>query len=463
MLHRARILTCLCLSFAGIAGCEGALSDVQNGDADSELGPTDPSAPAADEDALPTAGDDLGESGDALTLWDWWLRRDAGVKSDAAVADAGSAQTDAGTVKVDAGTVKVDAGTTPAPVDAGTSTPTPVDAGSTPPPPPPPPSGSCTTPAPAEAQLEDVSRPTTVVGTGTPASCTSAAFVAAVANGGVITFNCGPNPVTITLTQTAKVFNNKGPKVVIDGGGKVTLSGGGARRILYMNTCDQAQVWTTANCDNQEFPQLTVQNLTFVDGNAKAEGQSLTGGGGAIYVQGGRFKVINSQFYNNVCPDVGPDVGGGAIRTLMQYNNLPVHIVNSTFGAEGRGNVCSNGGGLSSIGVSYNVVNSTFTANKAIGTGANPARSGTPGGGNGGAIYNDGHTYTLTLCGVRMENNTSNREGGGGVFFVSNDRTGSMFIKDSTLQNNTGGSFDNYPGMFVLAKSPPSIVNSVVR
>jgi hypothetical protein len=66
--------------------------------------------------------------------------------------------------------------------------------------------------------------------------------------------------------------------------------------------------------------------------------------------------------------------------------------VNSTFGGEELGNVCSNGGALSSIGVSYTVINSVFTHNEAIGYGANPQRSGTPGGGSGGAIYNDGNT-----------------------------------------------------------------------
>jgi hypothetical protein len=81
---------------------------------------------------------------------------------------------------------------------------------------------------------------TTVVGDGTPASCTSAAVVSAVAAGGVITFDCGPDPVTITLEETAKIFNDSGPEIVIDGGGLVTLSGG-ARRILYMNTCDKSR------------------------------------------------------------------------------------------------------------------------------------------------------------------------------------------------------------------------------
>src|SRR3990172_6789441 len=39
---------------------------------------------------------------------------------------------------------------------------------------------------------ESESGPTTVVGTGTPASCTGDEFVAAVANGGIITFDCRP-------------------------------------------------------------------------------------------------------------------------------------------------------------------------------------------------------------------------------------------------------------------------------
>ena len=74
-----------------------------------------------------------------------------------------------------------------------------------------------------------------MVGTGTPASCTADAFVRAVAQGGVIAFDCGPDPVTITLDRPAKVVNDTGPEIVIDGGGLVTLSGGGRTRLLYMN------------------------------------------------------------------------------------------------------------------------------------------------------------------------------------------------------------------------------------
>lgn len=323
------------------------------------------------------------------------------------------------------------------------------------------PEGKC--PVPAEAQAEDTSSPDNVVGDGTPASCTSDAFVGAVAKGGVITFNCGPDPITITLDETAKIFNNTGPRIVIDGGGKVTLSGGGKVRILYMNTCDQDQVWTTPTCDNQDHPQLTVQNLTFIDGNSK--GETEHDGGGAIFVRGGRFKVVNSRFFNNVCADVGPDVGGAGIRAFNQYNNLPLYVVNSTFGGkEGYGNVCSNGGGLSSIGVSYTVLNSLFSHNAAIGNGANPAKDGTPGGGSGGAIYNDGNTFTLSLCGVKMTNNTAN-EGGGAIFFVSNNKTGSLVIQDSFLSMNPSAGFetDVYPGIFALSKDGPLVTNSTIE
>src|SRR5262245_62293774 len=171
---------------------------------------------------------------------------------------------------------------------------------------------------PTAAQAEDVASPTTVVGTGTPASCTGDAFVAAVAKGGVITFACGPDPVTIVLAQTAKVFNDKGTKLVIDGGNKVTLSGGGKVRILYMATCDKAQVYPPGpgDCNTNPGVQLVVQNITFVDGSAKGipDGTNNSGGGGAIHAQGGSLKVVNSRFFNNVCDDLGSDVGGGAIR-----------------------------------------------------------------------------------------------------------------------------------------------------
>ncbi|NMC70679.1 MAG: hypothetical protein GYA57_11515 [Myxococcales bacterium] len=324
------------------------------------------------------------------------------------------------------------------------------------------PNPEATCPVPAEAQPADVSHPRTVVGTGTPESCTSDAFVEAVALGGVITFDCGPDPVTITLDRTAKIFNDTGPEIVIDGGGLVTLSGGGRHRILYMNTCDEAQHWTTPHCQNQDHPRLTVQNLTFVDGDSRNETEY--DGGGAIWVRGGRFKIVHCRFFRNVCADVGPDVGGAAVRVFSQYEGLPVYVVNSTFGGrDGLGGVCSNGGGISSIGVSWTILNSLFSYNQAIGNGGNPAEPGTPGGGSGGAIYNDGNTMTLSLCGTRIEYNRVNAYGSA-IFFVSNDHSGDIVIDRCVITNNIGGSwYPTYPQISCHSDTPITVTDSTIE
>lgn len=316
---------------------------------------------------------------------------------------------------------------------------------------------------PVEAQAIDTSNPDRVIGNGSAATCTSAAVVAAVAQGGTITFDCGSAPVTIVMEQTAKVFNNADPDVVIDGGGLVTLSGDGERRILYMNTCDQAQVWTTAQCQNQDHPRLTVQNIGFTEGNSIGE-TAEGGGGGAIFVRGGRLKIVNALFTRNVCDGFGPDVGGAAVRVLSQHDGLPVYVVNSTFGGgPGLGNVCSNGPALSSIGVSMTVINSRFTHNEAIGYGANPAQAGTPGGGSGGAIYNDGNTFTLRVLGSLIEDNSA-REGGGAIFFVSNNRTGTLVIDGSLLRRNPSGRFETQglPGIFYLGRGDAQVLGSTI-
>jgi hypothetical protein len=297
-----------------------------------------------------------------------------------------------------------------------------------------------------------------VIGRGTARSCTSSAVVAAVRAGGRIRFSCGSEPVTIRMRATAKVLNSR-REVILDGGGLVTLSGDGRRRILYMDTCDPAQVFTTSHCQDQATPRLVVENLTFADGNSSGEDFD-GGGGGAIFARGGRLRIVHSTFIRNRCDRTGPDVGGGAVRALSQYRALPVDVVGSRFTA----NVCSNGGALSSIGVSWNVAHSRFVRNRAIGRGANPARPATPGGGSGGAIYNDGNRFRLTITSSYLADNHAT-EGGGAIFFVSNDRTGTLAIEDSVLQRNRSDGFQTagLPGMFFLGAGRPAIVHSVLR
>jgi hypothetical protein len=312
---------------------------------------------------------------------------------------------------------------------------------------------------PLAARAVNTSHPNHVIGNGTPASCTSAAVVRAVAKGGVITFKCGPKPVTITMTATAKVVNTS-HRVVLDGGGLVTLSGGGKHQILYMNTCDKKQVWTTADCFNQEWPQLVVQNLTFEDGySAVQETATSFYGGGAIYAEGGQLKVVNSEFIGNRCYKTGPDLGGAAIRALAQWRSRPVYITSDTF----RGGVCSNGGALSSIDVNWDVINSLMINNRAIGLGANPAQSGTPGGGSGGAIYTDGDDYNVLIEGTVIRGNSA-REGGGCIFFVVDNNVGTLTIKDSRLRNNPSGEFFTvgYPGIFFHSSGHPIVTGSTI-
>jgi len=324
------------------------------------------------------------------------------------------------------------------------------------------PNSTCQVPADA---LPDTLAPNRVVGDGTAGSCTESAFRAAVAKGGRIGFSCGPAPLTILLTEPAKVYNDASKEVVIDGGGKVTLSGGGSSRILYMNTCDQSLHWTTPHCQDQDHPRVTVQNLSFVDGKGirKAEGSETIDGGGAIWARGGRLRVVNCRFFRNRADSVGADVGGGAIRAFSQSGGRPIHVTSSTFGDSlGGGNVASNGGALSSIGVSWSIWNSLFLGNRAIGNGGNPADSGTPGGGSGGAIYNDGNTMTLSICGSRLEKNEVNAYGAA-IFFVTNDLTGNLMLTNSVIRANVGGSWHVLPGIAMHETTRRSIVGSTLE
>jgi len=306
-------------------------------------------------------------------------------------------------------------------------------------------------PVPTAARAVNTSHPNRVIGNGSPRSCTSAAVVRAVARGGVITFNCGKNPVTITMRATAKVVNTH-RKTVIDGGGKVTLSGAGKIRILYMNTCDPKQHLTTSDCWQQELPQLVVQNMRFSDAYSGVRQTSTSHyGGGAIFAQGGQLKVVNSGFFSNRCYKSGPDLGGAAIRALGMYARRPVYLTDDTF----RGGRCSNGGAVSGLFAGFAVFNSLFVKDKAIGIGANPQQAGTAGGGSGGAIYTDGgENYNVLISGTVIRDCHA-REGGGAIFFVIDKGGkgqlyhGNVLIEHhSVLRDNPSGKFQNAPGIF---------------
>jgi len=315
---------------------------------------------------------------------------------------------------------------------------------------------------PAAAAAADVSHQTTVVGDGTAPSCTAAKIVAAVAAGGVVTFSCGAAPLTIVVPEI-EIINDGGitkdGSVTIDGGGKITLSGGGKNRILRQNPCDQTLHYTTTHCNNQDTPHLVLQNLALTAGAGAADEVTKGGllGGGAVFVGGGTFKAVSLTVTNshqtNAAGQLVQDLAGGAIYTVnLSTTGGPTFVVGSTF----EDNSAINGGALGSIGTSWTILNTVFKNNAAMGHGENPARSGTQGGGLGGAIYNDGNGFTLTICGSRLENGQANELGSGAICQVADDLKGALVIDRSTFTGNsvTGDvqASAKHPGIYVQAR-----------
>ena len=116
--------------------------------------------------------------------------------------------------------------------------------------------------------------------------------------GGVITFNCGPDPVTIRVTATLNVPSTK--NTVIDGGRKITLDGGGAVQIMRFYSGN-----FQAN-DNG----LTLQHIALTGGKTTPTEVIPTapapcsqgyndGEGGALYMRDGYLVVVDSIFTNN--------------------------------------------------------------------------------------------------------------------------------------------------------------------
>jgi hypothetical protein len=313
--------------------------------------------------------------------------------------------------------------------------------------------GPCAPPA----GLFDVSNPTTVVGTGA-GTCTEAALTAAIAKGGVITFDCG-GAATITVTSPKTIT----AMTVIDGGGNITLSGGGTTRLFVAKS-------------NADF---AVQRITLADAfvnGARGSGPSDANSGAAIYRQSNaKLTVIGVTFTNNQATLAGGDVGGGAV---FSYGGDTV-IVGSTF----TGNSGASGGAVGNLRSNLTIVNSTFTGNHAVA-------------GNGGAVSLDGqnadHGKVFTVCGATITANHANREGGaiyrygypgessvidmstfdgnfaddaaqglGGGLYVITDTPGAMplTLTNSTISNNSAG-FGG--GGLVVNNAPIALTNVTV-
>ena len=320
--------------------------------------------------------------------------------------------------------------------------------------PPPTVPAACTEPTVAA----DVSKPTTVVGSGN-GTCNEAALDAALTAGGIITFNCGTSDSTITVTSPKQITID----TVIDGGKQVTISGGGTQRIFVVNGAFN----------------FTVQNITLADAflnGARGNGPSSANSGAAIYRQSeSTLQVIDTTFNNNHATDAGDDIGGGAIYS---YGGDTV-VVGSTF----NGNSGASGGAIGNLRSNLTIVDSVFVNNVARDQ-------------MGGAIATDGqnmsHGKVLTLCGVTVKGNQAQLEGGGlyrygypdeqtvidrctfdgnsavsqegglaGGLYVHTDTAGAMplTMTNTTISNNTSG---NGAGGLFIYQAPFTLTNVTI-
>jgi predicted outer membrane repeat protein len=310
------------------------------------------------------------------------------------------------------------------------------------------PNGSCSAGVPSSGNPVDVSNSPTVVGSGTPGSCTFSALNTAVGKAGIITFNCGPSAVTIPITATMKLLTNK--DTVIDGGNKVTLDGGHAVQIFNYNTGNFQATETRVTLQRLALINgKTTPTMPFPTGPEAACSQGyFDGQGGAIFMRDGNLTVIDCLFDGNQAAQLGPDTGGGAI--YMEGSKHGAIIVGSTF----TNNSGANGGAVGALFAELDIYNSLFENNKAVGHDANtddssmcsivnnPPQHEVGSGGNGGAICGDGNDFNITLCGDAVLNNAAGKNAfGGGLFFTSDNWAGILTLTDTTVTGNTGGSW----------------------
>src|SRR5262249_43332164 len=154
-------------------------------------------------------------------------------------------------------------------------------------------------------------------------------------------------------------------------------------------------------------------------------------------------------FTNNHAAPLGPDTGGGAI--YVQGSLSGVVIAKSTF----EQNAASNAGAVGGLFAELHIYDSLFNQNTAIGNGANNndpnscsamnnGQNEVGSGGNGGAIYSDGNSVNVLLCGDKIVDNAAGVGAfGGGLFFTSNNMQGTLSITDTNMTGNTGGHWTN--------------------
>ena len=290
-----------------------------------------------------------------------------------------------------------------------------------------------------------------VVGDGTPGSCTDGAIQAAMnAGNGTISFNCGPNPVTIEMTTKLALA---GQEFTIVGNPRITLDGN-----------DLIQLFRVENGG-----QLTLRNLVminangaqgaalFVDTNGSAtlrnvsitDGGNDTTSGGAIYNKG-LLEVDNAFIMDNTADVSGGAIYNdtGAIASIRNSHILGNEAINPIANLGDGGGIYSKGeltiesstiyandakrfgGGLYFQTDDLSIVNATFAENTADLGGA----------GGGGAIY-AANSNTISLLNVTVERN--NADSGGGIWNAGGDVT----LKNTIVANSSTTADNGTPSL----------------
>ena len=247
---------------------------------------------------------------------------------------------------------------------------------------------------------------------GNVASCSEAAFKAALAGGGLVTFSTGD--CTIVLSSSAGI---NAPTTIDGAGQNVILSGG-----------DKVQIITTT----ASVGTLTLRNITLANGRATFSPPfSLAIDGGAIYVLGA-LVLSNTNFIDNEAPIRG----GGA------YVSGPVTVDGGLFQGNRVISETSLGGGLYAGG-SLTLTGTQFLNNSArLGTGgvyaigAVTITGGLFQNNRGGGLYAGG---SLTLTGTQFLSNTAGGAGGGAAASGDVSLSGGLFQSNASPAGRGGG------------------------
>jgi hypothetical protein len=160
-----------------------------------------------------------------------------------------------------------------------------------------------------------------VVGDGTPGSCTGTALETVInAGSGDVSFNCGPDPIVITITHNGGFNISSGRYNTIDGGNLVTLTGTGANRLF----------------DVRVNAALTLTNIILTDGYAFSGG-NLPDLGGAILDEGYLLTLDNVTIRNSQS-----QTAGGALKVITGDVLVQKSLI--------EGNYSGLGGGIDSAG-----------------------------------------------------------------------------------------------------------------